>query len=434
MDFRFSDYTQYIKNFSKFIPNLKTIIIKTLYFIPSYRNFGLITKITVTIFLAGICGDLFYAKIDQAIPIIKGALSFSPYQYAEDLYKEGKLKTAYNYIQFYETIPGIDAKKFADLKEKIESGRDITTLQGIKHHAGEALKSAKGEESDEIYSSVVSTAVDFTSIGDIRELYKEWNNYSKNNDVDKLNAGMAGIGLAMTIGELVPGTIALIEPLKKPLTMIRKSLKTMSSSLKKSIKKIFEPLIESIAKSKIFKNIDWTSLKSIRSSVTSKSDEFVNIAKKSKNVFGELGDFVPLAMKNPSAVPDVIKYSSNIEELKSFSKVAMTMGEESSSILRFGGKNALEAGVELTKKGVKDQSIIKKSMRYGKSGLKAVEKGISMKRITKAVDLLNNSFTLLKLFMFTWLLSQIPWLMAFVIWLFLGLVIAKSWLWKFITN
>ena len=143
--------------------------------IPSFARFNLILKITLTIFLCGICTDLFYAKINPAIPLLKGALTFSPVKYAESLVEEGKLKTAEKYIDFYISIPGhSENQQLAELRNKIHSKR-TGVISGTLHQGKHILKGFKGEESDEVVGQAADIALGLSSFSDARDLLSREN-------------------------------------------------------------------------------------------------------------------------------------------------------------------------------------------------------------------------------------------------------------------
>lgn len=413
-----------------FLPNLMR-------FIPSFRKMGLISKITITIFLAGICCDLFYAKVNQAIPIIKGILAFSPYKEAETLYKEDKLPSALNYIKFYESIPGYTPpKELLDLKTKIVHERNALSVDGALYHARQIGKAAMGHGSDEIYGNAVDAAIDFTSVGDVRDLYKEYQNYRTGEEVDALAASVASIGLFTSLASFTPA-VAVMGPIKATIAPIKKGVSALKGSMRKALLEVLEPIGSMIRKSKVLDDINSTSFtnsQKLGETFWKKKKQIGRLLKdidKQLNVFGNFG---VLAKKDPLIANRVLRCSTNMKELRDFADAALKLGKDSAEMIKIGGKDLLEAAVSLEKKGKLNTIELKQSLRFGQEGPKALQKGISFKKLSDRIERLNNSALLLCIFMLQWLLSLIPWIVVFCLWLFLILVIIKSWDWRFINR
>lgn len=418
------------------IDHTKSILRGLLRWIPSFQSSGLYIKILLTIFLAGICFDLFYAKVDQAIPIIKGILSFSPRDYAEELINNDRPKSALNYIEFYESIPGTDATMLADLKKRAVDMRAPTTMAGIKYHGSQALKGFKGEKGDEIYTTIIDQGVDLFSIGDFREIYREVNNYRNGGEVDVVNASLAATGLAMTLGEIASGgaMASVLEPVKKCISTFGKSLKSMNAGMRKALGKILEPLAKTIRKSDAIEGlVKLNSISAVKEYAVRHAANFTQLAEDCSQVFKKLGDFSSVAIKNPKAAQRIAKDADSIDQLRQFSKVALAMGDNGADILKYGGKNALEAAVALEKKGALNPATLKKAMGLGENGLKALKRGMNIEKLAKKVERLKNSFVLMKLFFVQWLLSRIPWIVALLAEILLVLIIFKTWFWRSIT-
>lgn len=412
---------------------LKSILRGLLRFMPSFQGWGLYAKISLTVVLAGICSDLFYAKMDQAIPIIKGMLSFSPAEYAEKLLNEKRPKPALDYIEFYESIPGTDAAKLASLKTQAENMRSLLKAEGAKYHAGQAWKGIKGEKGDEIYTTVIDQGVDFLSIGDLRDLYKEINNYRSGGEVDKLNASMAATGLAMTLGEIASGgTMAtVLEPVKKSVNTFSKALKVMNVKMRKSLGTLLEPLAKTIRKSGAIEGLaKLDSISAVKDYVLKHKATFTQLADDCAQSFKKIDNFTKVAISNPKAAALIAKNADSIGELNQFSKVAQSLADNGAGILKYGRKEALEAAVALEKKGQLNPATLKKAMGYGEKGLKAVKRGMNIEKLAKKVEKLRKSFVLMKLFFIQWLLSRIPWILALLVEIFLLLVIFKTWFWR----
>lgn len=413
-----------------FLPNLMR-------FIPSSRKMGLISKITITIFLAGICCDLFYAKVNQAIPIIKGILAFSPYKEAETLYKADKLPSALNYIKFYESIPGYTPpKELLDLKTKIVHERNALSVDGALYHARQIGKAAMGHGSDEIYGNAVDAAIDFTSVGDVRDLYKEYQNYRTGEEVDALAASMAGIGLFTSLASFTPA-VAVMGPIKATTAPIKRGLSTLNKPMRKALLKVLEPIGTMIKKSKVLDDINaasFTNSKKLAEVFWKKKKRIESLLTNINRQLSVFGNFGTVAKKDPLIANQVLRCSTNMKELRDFADAALKLGKDGAEMIKIGGKDLLEAAVSLEKKGKLNPIELKQSLRFGQEGPKALQKGISLQKLSDKIDKLKNSAILLSIFMFQWLLSLIPWIAAFFICFFLIMVIIKSWGWRYINQ
>lgn len=434
-------------------------ILSVLYaWIPSFARFGLISKISITILLAGFCADFFYAKIDPAVPLLKGALTFSPVKYAEGLVEKGQLKTAEQYIQFYQSLPGTAAsQELQELENKIHKTR-TGIVSGTLHQGKHIIKGIKGEESDEMVAQAANAAIDFTGASDVRDLYKEWQNYSAGREVDKLSAGLAGIGLTMTLGEYAggiagfvtggasaAGAITMFEPVRKMCLGIRKALKFMNPKLKKACQNLFEPVFKKISKLKLLDNLPINKLPagSVKDRITGLKnlvnpdqitgylkkhmEDIEDIAKMAKSKLSTLGEIASVARQNPYAAKLIAENAGNIKSVSSLSKMALELGDNGRAIFHFGGKNALEAMSALGKQGKLSATTLKQSMRVGENGLKAVAKKC-WRSLDKMVELAQKSKPLLWWFMTQWFLSKIPLWLALLVEVAIIAVLLKSWL------
>lgn len=389
--------------------------------LPPYWKIGFIKRCVFTACLCILIFTLVYAKVNDALPIIKGILSFSPFEYAENLYNQHKLKSALDYIEFYNSIPGAYNEKLAELGKKIEGERTLV------HHLGEMGRIATGKESDEEYAAALDTAFDLTPIGDVRDLYREWGHYSTGQDIDKLSAGLSGLGLLMTLGEIFPPTTAFAGPARAAISVLRKSLKVMNAKMRKALMRVFEPLLNKLNKMHIFSDFSLTSLASIKKTAVKKAAVIEDLIAEARRGFVKLGDFTGLAIKNPYGARVVAKSASSIDELARFSQVAVKMGPEASPILRYGGREALEAGAALEKRGALTSALLKSSMRYGDDGLKAAGKGIKMERLVKIVNRIKSGAIYMGIFLFLWYLSRLPLVIVLPVCVCLCLIILKLW-------
>lgn len=422
------------------------VLMRLLYaLIPSFSHCGLITKVLLTALLAGFCSDLFYARINPALPLFKGAIEFSPVKYAQRLADEGKLKTAEDYMEFYASIPGVSpSQEFLDLQKKIRDERH-GILSGAMHQGRHILKGIKGEESDELAGQASDIAIDFTGAGDGRDLYKEWQNYSEGREVDKLSAGLAGIGLAMTLGEwagraagvVTGGTSAAaaqaaLEPVRQTTLAIRKSLKIMNPKLKKAFQNLFDPVFAQIRKTSLLKNLpNPMHLDEVKAYASKHIKNIDSIAKLAKGKIDQLGDVVAAYRANPQAAKLIAENATSIKSVSSLSRMTVKLGEKGREIFRFGGKAALDAMASLGRRGQLSVAYLKSSMRVGADGLKAVAKGC-WRGLDRMISLAGKYAAMLWLFMVQWFLSKIPLGIAIAIELLLIAILAKTWLGPFL--
>ena len=425
--------------------------------IPSYARFGLVLKISLTIFLFSLCANLFYAKINPAFILFKSAMTFSPVAEAEKFIANDQLKTAEDYIDFYLSIPGgFQKDELTALREKIHAKR-TGIISGTLHQGKHAWKGITGQESDEVGGTIGHAVFELSDFSDVRDLYVEWQNYSSGKEVDKLSAGLAGVSLAMTLadwsgkisglatgGSTAVATQAMITPIKKTVGLIRKSLKFMNSKLRKATMVFFEPVFKAITKTKILSHLPMPKISAgsmvnkakelqhyanspaLKTYLSKNVNHFKEITSMMKGKLHSLSDILTLAKQDPAAVTLLIKNSNTVKQLSSLSQKALSLGKNSANLFRFGGKNLVPALEKIGLHAKNSASILKQSMKVGATGLKAVAKGC-WRALSKMVELAYKYKAVLWLLMIQSFFALIPLPIALFVELLLLAVIFKSW-------
>lgn len=411
------------------------------FLVPSFSRFGLFARTGISVIIFGICADLFYAKVEPAFTLVKGALTFSPLRQAEEFVAKGHLKTAEEYIAFYSSIPGVTiSPELEELARKIHDERHGIISGGL-HQLKHAYRGAKGEESDEYIGQAADIIVDLTGAGDARDLYTEWRNYAEGREVDKLSAGLAGIGLAMTLGELggavssvatggtsAAASFSMFEPVKKTCLALKKALKFMNPKLKKACHALFEPVFTAVRKSHILSAMpNPARLGEVKAFAKRHLGAFGDIAKMANTRLEALGEIMTLARRDPAAAKLVLESAGTIKSASRLSKMALALGDAGRVIFRFGGRRALGAAETLTKKGALSAATLKQAMRVGKNGLIAVTKGC-WRSLNIMLALAHKYAPLAWALLVQWLLSKIPLTIALLLEALGASVLLKTWL------
>lgn len=412
---------------------------KILYSIfPSFARWGLLAKISATAILGGLCLDLFYARINPAFSLLKSALSFSPVEEAKNLAEKGQLKSCEEYIDFYIHLPGVSpSKELLELRQNIYNERH-GLISGAMHQAKHMMRGLKGEESDEWISNVSDIAADFVPfVGDGRDLYNEYNNYSRGKEVDYLILGLAGVSLALDLakytgyaaGAVTGGTSAVaansLAPLQRLAHGLNKTSKMMNAKLKKSFIKLFDPVMSGVKK--VFAKMP---------SVYSPG-EMIEFAKKNaksiNNIIETAGmrlksvvPFISLAEANPAALKVILNNAASVEKASELARMALKLGGAGKDIFRFGGKAALSAVETLGKAGQISADVLRASMRVGATGLRAVAKGC-WKSLNRILELIHKYAPLLWWFMWQYFLAKMPFWLAIILEALGILALAKTW-------
>lgn len=380
--------------------------LKFIDFIPSFRKKNIISKLFISLFLTIISCGILYSQFNPYVAFVRDALLYDPYKHALDLYHQTKLAKAYDFIDFYQSIPNIEEnKKLDELKHKIEDER-----KSVSYIAAEVWHGLIGNESEEDYAKAVEFITEFIAIGDARALYAEAEKYIEGKEVDTLNASLASLGLVLSAVKYGP-QIAAIAPIKSATSFFRKSLIAMNSKLKKAVYAAFNPILEIITKFKNEKSIRLTQ----------------DVVKVFEMCSGKFKKILHLASKDSKAAMLVVSYSDDVAQLSKNAQLATDIGKDASKILMHGGKISLTAAEKLQKNGKLSGDTIKGFMRFGPNGLKAIGK-IPLEKLISKVRLVRISTSAKVFYYIEWLFSLIPKSIAFIIILYSVMTLLKSWI------
>lgn len=375
-------------------------------FVPSFSKKALLGRLFVSAIIVIIIWGILYVKLSSTMQFIFDAIAYNPVEHAQELVNNGHYSVAYDFLSFYEEIPGVEtSQEFNALKAHIENERASFTYK-----ANEILKGVFRGESEEDYGVTAEMVTEYLAVGDVRVLYKETSRYLNGEEVDALNVGLAGLGLVLSAAQTGP-QVAAVLPLKSLVGMLRKSVGLMHKSFRLGISKIFQPIIAS-------SDVVVRSLK--KGEIHPRLQE---VLEQCRSMFGSLAY---LARLNPRTALLVIRHTPDVASLDRNVRLAIKMGPDAKQILAHGGKESLEAAAQLEKKGKLSGVILKKAAKYGKAGYRALRE-MSLEELEMQV---RSARVLLggKLWYYLmWLFSLIPSGIAFSLVLYLALVLYKTW-------
>jgi len=243
--------------------------------------------------------------------------------------KEGNLNEA---ILYKNLALHLDVKIDQNLLDEFDKKNDFffSFIRNIKDFI---YGFSKGE-ADNVASLSGSIVSDFTLVGDVRDMYKEGNKMSKNEDYDKLILSISTIGVALSVSSYL--TLGLSAPLKIGASIIKVAKKSNKLSAL-FIKNITSKINKTIDTS-LLKNIKWTSLKSIKDS-TSTFYKNINI-QPIKKVFTSISKI----KKNTSNIDTInlIKYVDNEKDLVKMTKISDKFKGNTVAVFKVLGKGALK--------------------------------------------------------------------------------------------
>ena len=389
--------------FRRFMAWLFSVV---LLFVPSFANKPLILRTLYSLALAIFIGLIISVKCDTVHQAITDALFYDPVEHAQKLRDERRLFTAYEYLTFYESIPGVSiSQEFKNLKTQIESERST-----VGYIAQEFCKGLFLGESEETYGVSAEAITEMFAIGDIRALYGEAKHYANNEEVDHVNAILSGLGLTLSAAQAGPQR-AIVGPFKSVITLLRKGAVLMSKPLRIGIRRIFQPLIN---------NSEAISRGLKRGEI---HPELSGVVAQCRSVFEGI---TALIQNNPRAALLVIRLTDDVRELNKNVLLTMHMGKDATQILTHGGKQALETAEQLQKNGRLDVYKLKQSMKYGRAGLEAL-KDFTIEQLEDMVRKQRILFSGKGLYYIKYAISRIPASLAFFAALYITLILHKTW-------
>ena len=180
-----------------------------------------------------------------------------------------------------------------------------------------------------------SVVADFTVIGDIRDLKKEYDNYEKGQDVNELIVGLSGAGIGLTA--LTLSTKGLVAPVKTGISVMKVAAKTqrISRSFQRYLVKLGRDVFDWPLFSRGIKNNK--SLSNIR--------KFASQAYNPNAIqpLEKIAKRVNVIRKSTSTMDAVnlLKYIDTPKDLIQLEKISLKYGTKTKGMMKLLGKSAL---------------------------------------------------------------------------------------------
>lgn len=224
----------------------------------------------------------------------------------------------------------IDYKKYNSLIKK----RD-TDFNRIKIQVTDFAEGFIKGESSNMSGIAGSISADFTVVGDVRDLHKEYAKYEQGEAVNELIVALSGVGIGLTA--LTVGSLGSAAPAKAGTSIIKLATKTQKITLR-----FQKHLI------KLGRNVfDW----SVFSKIAKKGKSLRNLRRAAKQAYH------PEAMKplqnvakrvntirKASSVADTVhllKYVDTTKDLRRLEKVSLKHGTKTKGLLKLLGKTVI---------------------------------------------------------------------------------------------
>lgn len=342
-------------------------------YVPGMPTASIAIKIGLSIIILGICVFLLIPVPYKNYDLVKQTLTYSPVKQVRDYYAELGPKAAFDFINFYESLPGVvQNPELMRIKEEANSERSRWTyigkelglgLLGMKPHENYA-KYAKSAVKFVPYANDIHSASEYAN-----ELIQEYRNYKNGTNIDMLHLGVASLGLIEVAIGLLPGDNPTINKLKPQTHALLDSLKMLNPKLRDEVANVLNPIFNKIEKSDLAQDKDGNALVQI---IKDKSSQFMTILKQAEDCLNNFQGLVNLEKKNENLVPVVVSSSTNFNELKENSELAEEIAKLNPDVLLYGGDAALQAANRLKNEGKFDIKTLEAAMKYGQAGLKTV--------------------------------------------------------------
>lgn len=387
-------------------------------FLYTVSNLKPAVKLGVSALLAVILIFLLLPVSHKPDAEIRKILAYSPATEAAAYYERQGPKAAYDFITFYESLPGVTADaQLNAIKQKAEEERSSWLYMGKEFGAG-----LIGLEHNETYAKWANTVVTFVPYGtDVQqatkyanELLQEWNNYKNGAEVDMLHLGVATLGLVEVCLSLLPGDNPTINKLKGQTNALLNSLRPMNAKLRKIVTDMLEPALKKLESSGL---ADETDARSLFKTITNKKNQFLSILDDAEGTLDHFQSLVNLENRNKNLVPAVVAASSNFKELDKNAAVAQEIAKLNPNVLLYGGAAAIAAAERLKAKGQLNIKTLEAAMKYGVPGLNAAGV-ISMDKLEKEIAQAKTG---------SCLRPRFPLIVTLILILLLGLAAAVLW-------
>lgn len=353
----------------------KRNLLTLLEFIPLPKKMSRLTKYVLTSILVIVFIFLCIPSKSNENGYIARMKQFSPVTKARNLYEKDGPRAASEYVSFYQSLPGYQANEELS-KIKAEAEKHRSSWSYMAEEFGRGLI---GMDHHEDYSSITSSIAKYVPyLSDARGifthgkgLYEHWNKFQNNENINSLELGLDGVGLAASLWGLIPGIGHAGDPVKQSTGVLRKCVSLMSNGVKNHVMQVFNASFKYISKSGILdiKVSDFSDLSKLVENKKGQFNEAMNLVAGS---FKELQPLINLALDNWGAASTVLATASSPEELESYINIANRIDKNNEDVLKFGGRAALQAASRLEKAGNFNVDLLKSAMLYGDAGLDAV--------------------------------------------------------------
>lgn len=346
--------------------------------VPGAHKYGVKIRIAVTCAIVALCLCLLIPLKNKPDPLIAKMAAYSPASEAESFYAQEGPKAAYDFVSFYQSLPGAKASpELLAVKSRAEAERSSWSYLGKEVGLG-----LLGLGAHERYAQVAGAltgqipyASDAREIAKYaRELTREWENLQSGKGIDALHTGLAALGLTQAVVSLLPNDMPYIKSLQQTTNSLMEATRYMNGQLKDAILKYLDPIFNLIRKSGLEKIGDM-STGEILAFAEEKQSQLFAAMNEIEDKLDEFDKFGRLSQKSQLLSGVVAAASDNMAELEANSAVASDLNRINPNILLFGGPEALEAANrQIKSQGKISAGELEAAMVYGTAGLEAVGK------------------------------------------------------------
>ena len=220
-------------------------------------------------------------------------------------------------------------------KYESEIKRKDTSFTKVKTQVSSFAKGfAKGESSD-MAGLVGAVSADFTVVGDVRDLRKQYSHYSDGEDVNELIALLSGVGVGLTAITVV--SLGSAAPVKAGASIMKVAVKTnrLTSRFQKQVVKLGRNVF------------NWTTFVRLSKQDTS----FRNIRVAAKQAYKpraveplkKIATQVNAIRKSTSSMDTIqlLKYVETTDDLRHLEKVSLKHGTKTKGLMKLVGKGSI---------------------------------------------------------------------------------------------
>ncbi len=277
-------------------------------------------KRVVVLVLFIICISFLYRSIVYQDIQIEPDIDKLLQQKATKNYLEEKIKNYIKQKKFEEAKSFISLANYLHVPLSKNYKKEIEDQNTLFFQAGQFAKgfiSGETKTSTQLYGAVTS---DFTVVGDIRDIKNEGSKYLQNKPYDEFLLGISVAGLALALTPLKVGT-TLLKTAKKTKSLTKGFTKYLTKTFSKTYDK------------KVFKQIDFTDMESIKKAV------------KTINLTPVKAPLKKLAkIESATSFADTVsllKYIDNEKDLAKVAKISQKYKKNTKAVFKVLGKTAI---------------------------------------------------------------------------------------------